>query len=492
MKTLNRDCICVVTSVNGGTPQEWSSRVIYQLLTDRFALTNNATTPCPDITTYCGGTFVGVEQHLDYIQGMGFDAIWISPIVTNTPGGYHGYWQQDIYTINSNFGTDNDLLNLIGECHKRGIWVMLDVVANHVGPVDFDYSTIVPFNQDSHYHGCSSCPSQCTINVCIITNLIFQHYIIDIDIVVVVCYSLKNFNDQSEVEICRLSGLPDLDQNNTFVREALVNWIKNVTEFYGFDGIRIDTVPEVDQDFWIEYTTAAGVYSVGEVYNGDVEYVASYQPVIDGLLSYPLFFVLRSVFAQQQSMYQIQSMLQQYNATGLHQQYLGTFIDNQDQIRFLNEQSDIELYKNALTYILTSEGIPIVYYGSEQAFNGGADPDNRETLWTTGFNTDSTLYQFIRTVVLFVKQQSLYQYPQIQRYADDSFYAFTRGDTFVALTNGGSNQGQISRTITYQPYQDGTTLCNIFWPTEDCIKVVDGQFTIYLDNGESKIYYPLG
>lgn len=73
----------------------------------------------------------------------------------------------------------------------------------------------------------------------------------------------------------------------------------------------------------------------------------------------------------------------------------GTFIDNHDNARFLSQQSDIQLYKNALVYTLLSEGIPIIYYGTEQGFNGGNDPDNREPLWISNYNQSSTLYQVI-------------------------------------------------------------------------------------------------
>ncbi|KAN0055305.1 hypothetical protein ACTA71_008415 [Dictyostelium dimigraforme] len=457
--------IAIVSATLAATPDEWGSRTIYQLLTDRFSQTVNNSQPCGNLQGYCGGTFQGVEAHLDYIQGMGFDAIWISPVVTNTPGGYHGYWQQDIYTVNEYFGSEDDLLNMIKACHERGIWVMLDVVANHVGPVNYDYSTIVPFNSDEHYHNCTTCPQYCTI---------------------------VDFTNYPQVEECRLSGLPDLDQDNQFVRSTLQAWIKNMTEFYGFDGIRIDTVPEVKVDFWREYNDAAGVYAVGEVYNGNLTYVASFQGPVDGVLSYPMFFTLRSVFAQQQSMNQIQSTFQSYQQLFSNISLLGTFIDNHDQVRFLNEQTDIELYKNAITYVLMAQGIPIIYYGTEQGFNGASDPNNREPLWTTSFNTNSPLYQFIATVNAFRANitEDLTE-AQIQRYSDNTFYAFTRGNAFVALTNGGTGQTQTSRTITYHPYLEGTTLCNIFYPTEDCIKVVGGSFTIYLDHGESKIYYPL-
>ncbi len=67
---------------------------------------------------------------------MGFDAIWISPIVENYREGYHGYWAKDIYKVDPHFGSEQDLKDLVNACHKRNIWVMLDIVANHMGNLD--------------------------------------------------------------------------------------------------------------------------------------------------------------------------------------------------------------------------------------------------------------------------------------------------------------------------------------------------------------------
>ena len=80
-----------------------------------------------------------------------------------------------------------------------------------------------------------------------------------------------------QVEVCRLANLPDLDQSNSFVRSTLTNWIKQTVSRYGFDGIRVDTSPEVPKDFWSEYSQSAGVYSVGEVFSGNPDYVSGYQ-----------------------------------------------------------------------------------------------------------------------------------------------------------------------------------------------------------------------
>ena len=121
--------LALYQTVYAASSADWRSRSIYQVLTDRFARTDGSTTASCDTAdrVYCGGSFQGITNHLDYIQGMGFDAIWISPITIqiqgNTPYGYayHGYWQQDISGINSNFGTAADLKALSAALHSRGM-----------------------------------------------------------------------------------------------------------------------------------------------------------------------------------------------------------------------------------------------------------------------------------------------------------------------------------------------------------------------------------
>ena len=120
---------------------------------------------------------------------MGFDAIYISPVVKNTPGGYHGYWASEWDQINQHFGTEEDLKDLVKEAHALDMYVMVDVVANHVGYVsNNDFSSIKPFNDKSHYH------KDCEIN---------------------------DWYDRWQLENCRLCGLPDLAQEHPFVRNYL-------------------------------------------------------------------------------------------------------------------------------------------------------------------------------------------------------------------------------------------------------------------------------
>lgn len=121
--------LAIPTHTLAAGPAQWRGRSIYQLLTDRFALPDGTTIAACDTSKarYCGGTWSGIEGQLDYIQDMGFDAIWISPITKNieqrTEYGeaYHGYWQQDIYAVNPRFGTAGDLKALSQALHLRGM-----------------------------------------------------------------------------------------------------------------------------------------------------------------------------------------------------------------------------------------------------------------------------------------------------------------------------------------------------------------------------------
>lgn len=104
-------CIAALLAAyaSAGDANDWKKRTVYQVLTDRFAKDNGDSNACNNLSDYCGGTFKGLENNLDYISGMGFDSIWISPVVDNLPPGYHGYWARDWYAINSNFGSADEL-----------------------------------------------------------------------------------------------------------------------------------------------------------------------------------------------------------------------------------------------------------------------------------------------------------------------------------------------------------------------------------------------
>lgn len=263
---------------------------LFQLLTDRFAPSGDLPSQkCGDLSNYCGGTFKGIEKHLDYITGLGANAIWISPIVLNTDKGYHGYWAQNIFEINPHFGSKEDLKSLVTACHDRDVWVMADIVANHMGPEPSNaeetgngsqnaplksFNNFVPFNDSKYFHPRHpyiKWPEEC--------------------------------KDQCKIEIYWLANLPDLNQSHPFVHQTLLTWIRGLTDEFGFDGYRLDTTIQVPKPFWAEFRKAGGGFMIGEANNGpppcgSMEYVGQYQGYIDSVLAYPMYWTLRRIFQE--------------------------------------------------------------------------------------------------------------------------------------------------------------------------------------------------
>ena len=351
-----------------------------------------------------------------------------------------------IYNINGHFGTAEDLKRLVTAAHEKDIWVMCDVVANHVGPVGFDFGQIDPFNSAEHYH--DSC-------------------------------QITDWNNQWMVENCRLCDLPDLKQENDFVTQKLCDWVKWLVQEYNFDGLRIDTIPEVPKWFWDKFTAAAGVYQIGENYNGNPDYVVDYQNHMNALLNYPLYYTIKDAFCGSMK------KIEEYNgyARGKYKDpsVMGTFVENHDNPRFLNMCGDHKKFKNASVFSLLFEGIPVYYYGGEQFFNGGVDPNNREVLWGH-YDTSSEMYVALAAANKVRKEKQVWTQPVVQRYADDVFYVFTRGDVLVALTRGEGCQ----RSLDYHGFKEGETLCNAL-DTSDCITVQGGKLNINMGQ-DPKVY----
>ena len=427
----------LIVYITSKTKEEWKSRSIYQILTDRFARTTD-TGNCV-LSTYCGGNYKGIIERLDYIKDMGFDAIWISPIIENLEGSYHGYHLTNLYKLNEHFGSEDDFIELISACHKKDIWVMVDVVANHVAPVGEDFSKITPFNNGDHYH------DRCDIT---------------------------DWTNQWQIENCRLCDLPDLKQENEWVTEKLVEWIHDLVDKYDLDGIRIDTIMEVPKWFWDKFRESAGVFQIGEAFNGDINYVSDYQKHLDSVFNYPLYYSIESGFCG--DFRDIEGYWFNNRPKYPEPEYTATFVENHDNPRFLNRCNDKNKFTNAVVFALLWEGIPVFYYGGEQYYSGGADPENREPLWDN-YNTKTDLYKFLGIIHELRKKEKIWNLPIVQRYADNNFYSFSRGNILACFTNSNG----IERPITYHDFKEGDKLCNVL-SDNDCVTVSGGTINIQM------------
>lgn len=246
-------------------------------MTDRFALSDNSSSEACDTAAknYCGGSWQGITNQLDYIQSMGFDAVWISPVTANiegnTTGGeaYHGwvccagtmislrltrprYWTQNLQQLNSHFGSVDDLKNLSDAIHARGMYLMVDVVVNHVATPGanlsaLNFTSYKPFSRTSEYH------TPCFVS---------------------------DYTNQTEVEQCWLGTnefpLADINTDDSQVVDMLYKWVGKLVKDYGVDGLRVGAVKNIQQGFWSGFSNAAGVFTLGEVVSDNTSYVADY------------------------------------------------------------------------------------------------------------------------------------------------------------------------------------------------------------------------
>ncbi|EMF09859.1 glycoside hydrolase family 13 protein [Sphaerulina musiva SO2202] len=410
------------------TPAEWRRQSIYQVMTDRFARSDGSTTASCDLDEYCGGTWIGLINQLDYIQQMGFTAVWISPIVKNKVqssedgNSYHGYWAQDLYSVNSQFGTEEDLKALSDELHKRGMYLMVDVVPNHMASFSsqttVDYSQFNPFNKKSYFH------TPCEID----------------------------YDDINSVEYCWMGSntvsLPDLRTEDSVVANMWYQWISQIVSRYSIDGLRIDTAYEVSPRFWAGFQAAAGgIHVLGEVWHGNPNVLCPYQNYLTGLMNYAAYYWIIETFqdpssssssstttsstSSSTSMTRLANNIRWLQSTCPDTSLMGIFTENHDNPRLPslftsnnnNNNNTLTRIQNALTFQFLSDGIPILYQGQEQFFTGSSVPENRQALWLTGFERNTELYRHVQKLNQ-IRSWAIFQAPA----SSSSSYASSSGN----------------------------------------------------------------
>lgn len=371
-----------------------SSDTIYLLMPDRFANAN------PEISEIDGmlegvdmdepyarkgGDIEGIIQNLDYIEDLGMTAVWINPIFENDmptnydigAGFYHGYAATDMYRVDRRFGSNEDFNRLVDESQERGMKVIMDMIHNHVG---------------THHWFIKDLPSPDWLhsqkeygNTNFRTNTMIDPYA-----------SEKDYN--TTIRAWFVDEMPDLDQRNPLVADYLIQntlwWI----EESGIDGIRMDThaypYPEYMAD-WAERVMLEypDFNIVGEVWMPDVpttawwqyEFAGSdYNSHLPSVTDFPLFNAISSALNEGGGW--DTGMMQLYYTLG--QDFLYTdpmlnviFLDNHDLTRFMDIiNGDPDKYRQGLAFVLTTRGIPQIYYGTEIMMDMGGmfnDPGKR-------------------------------------------------------------------------------------------------------------------
>ena len=368
---------------DGIMPDAFSSEdVLYLIMPDRFADGNSDNNTLKELNfpvsvdrndpnARHGGDLKGIENNLDYIESLGVTAIWLNPVLENDmPGGaYHGYATTDYYRVDPRFGTNDEYRNLIAESHKRGIKVVMDMIFNHSG---------------SSHPWIDDLPSKDWLNYPDgdkLTN-----------------FRLSTINDPYASDYDRtrsvkgwfVPSMPDLNQENPHMMRYLIQnsiwWI----EYSKIDGIRMDTYPYADMapmaqwiaDVQKEYP---GYNIVGEAWYGDVAGTAYWQrrsrlnkqgdPNLPTVMDFPTMIIATQAFHENTLEYG-QGLNKIYNRLSLDYLYENpknvlTFLDNHDTDRFLlTEPQNLGSWKQGVAFLLTTRGIPQIYYGTELLMHG--------------------------------------------------------------------------------------------------------------------------
>jgi glycosidase len=343
--------------------------VLYLITPDRFANGDPSNDNHPDMREKSnrsfkggrhGGDIAGIIKNLDYIKSTGFSAIWLNPVLENnqTEYSYHGYSITDFYKVDPRFGSNDSYLDLVKNCHEKGLKVIMDMIVNHCGSFHWwmnDLPDTDWINFDNKF-----------------VNTTHQRAVIQD--VHVSEYDKKMFTDGWFVET-----MPDLNQKNkllsTYLIQNAIWWI----EYADIDGIRMDTYPYPDKDFMSDWTCAVmaeypGFNIVGEEWSENPAIVAhwlkgkvnpnGYSSCLPGAMDFPIQGALRKSLTNNNwyPLYETLSMDFLYPDANS----LVVFPDNHDMSRLYSQVNEnLDLFNLGLTYMLTTRGTPQIYYGTE-------------------------------------------------------------------------------------------------------------------------------
>ncbi|HRE84121.1 MAG TPA: alpha-amylase family glycosyl hydrolase, partial [Opitutaceae bacterium] len=402
---------------------------------------------------YWGGDLQGVIDKLDYLHGLGVTALWLTPLFDQVErlayskyAAIHGYWTRDFKRINQRYiavGESNSVFQegettfdrLVTEVHRRGMKLILDIVCNHSSPdaggvkgqLFDDGKLIADFNDDKKHW--------------------YHHY-----------GEVTNWNDDWQVKNCELAGLATFNENNAHYR----NYIKSAIKLWldrGVDALRVDTVKHMPQWFWQEFMAdilahRPDVFVFGEwIYNHPLDGASAQFSNNAGMsiLDFPFAMAVRRAVGKNEEagfglVQEVLDLDHHYDGAS----ELVTFIDNHDMHRFQSLNPDPKALRLALILLMTSRGIPCLYYGTEQELHndtnasdgsphGNNDPYNRPMM--ESWNTEAPLYKLLSMLTQLRRlNPSISLGSQRPQHVTADLYAYTRryrsSRCFIAMNKG--------------------------------------------------------
>ncbi|WP_304232284.1 glycoside hydrolase family 13 protein [Phocaeicola plebeius] len=474
-----------------------SEDVLYLIMPDRFANGNPENDVVDgmrekkidraDSFARHGGDIQGISNHLDYIADLGVTAIWLNPTQENDmeSGSYHGYAITDYYQIDRRFGSNEDFCALVEKAHERNLKVVMDMIFNHCGSENYLFKD-KPSKEWFNYHSNYVQTSFKTASV------------MDIH--------ASAFEKKIATDGWFTSVMPDFNQRNRHVARYLIQssiwWI----EYAGINGIRQDTHPYADFDFmsqWCKEVLDEYPYFniVGETWlnsnvlvsywQKDSKLAAPLNSNLPTVMDFPLQALINQAFDEETGewgggLYKLYDY-QTQDLVYANPMNLLTFLDNHDTSRFAQTDEmakNLKRYKQAMVFLLTTRGIPQIYYGTEilmtgdkgkgdgdlrKDFPGGWQGDTRNCFAKNGRTAlENEAFEFTRQLLNWRKGNQVIGKGSLKHYSiQNGVYVYQRefnGKSVVIIMNGTDD----SKELDLAPYQE-------ILPRENALDVLTGK-----------------
>lgn len=443
---------------------DWDESVIYFMVTDRFFDGNESNNTASGAKTYGkdnaglyhGGDFAGITQKLDYLEDLGINTIWITPIVENIPGvtvtdtgkedvpynaAYHGYWASDFTKLNPTLGTKEEFQTLIDQAHNRGIRIMVDIVVNHAG-YDTDFPDMIRSGDD-----------------------------------------IVSGSDQKD----SLSNLPDFKTEDPAVSAQLVKWQTQWVKDFGIDYFRVDTVKHVENDTWAELKNAltevdSDFKMIGEYAGGG--YASNGNTLGTGEMDSDLDFDFNDQATNfvKGNISSVENFLASRNSALNNTYMTGQFLGSHDEDGFKQKLLDGGMKEDAATAAsmvaaslqITAKGQPVVYYGEEIGLTG-----------LNNYPYQTNRYDFDWSIVS--NDNKTYQhYKKMLSIRNAYTDVFARGDRKTILASDENGYDIVSRSYKGTKLYVGLNIKDVAQTVE--IPVSENNGTVLKDLYSGKTY----
>ncbi len=459
--------------------------VIYLLMPDRFANGDPTNDNLPGMTEQVnrsnpggrhGGDLRGITDHLDYLHGLGVTGVWLNPFLENNQErySYHGYSTTDFYRADPRYGSNEEFRELVAEAHKRGMKVVMDMIFNHIG---------------SSHPWMKDLPAADWIHR--FDSFTRTNYRASVWMDPYVAVSDRELMEKGWFDVT----MPDLNQGNPLVETYLIQnslwWIA----FSDLDGIRMDTYPyplpammarwakRVEEEF-------PGFFIVGEVWYDDPAHTSywalnkenhdGYRSNLPSVTDFPLCFATHRAFTDANPTEGLSKLYDILSQDFLYPEPLRNviFLDNHDMTRYFTQTGgSLDIYRMALSFIMTTRGIPQLYYGTEivmegdkrmgdgrlrEDFPGGWPGDEKSVFTGNGLSpAEQEALQFTRRILNWRKGKEVIHSGKLKHYIPAGglyvYFRYNDSESVMVVLNNNEQESRMVEGRRYAESLEGFT-----------------------------------